>query len=58
MRPKQMIYLILEAGLVILCCYLIAVIFTIFAVGFGSIVVDDMSAWSEHVRTVAVTILK
>lgn len=47
---KNILLLVGEFVLVLVCCYLIAVIFTLFAVATGGVAVDDMSVWSEHIR--------
>lgn len=57
-KLKTMLLLAGEFALVLVCCYLFAVLITLFAVGFGSVAVDDVSVWSDHVRSVAIVLLK
>jgi len=56
-KLKQILLLAGEFMLVIVCCYFVAVIFTLFAVGFGSIDTGDTSVWSDHVRNMIGTII-
>lgn len=46
-----------EVLLVLVCCYIIAVLFTLMGVAMGGVAVDDTSVWSNHIRNVAVAII-
>lgn len=57
-KIKQLLANSGEFVLVLICCYLIAVLFTLLAVALGGISSADTSVWSEHIRSIAGYILK
>lgn len=57
-KIKRAGMLVGEVVLVLICCYFIAVLFTLFGVAMGGVSAGDTSVWSEHIRSVATLIIK